>query len=559
MALTELTADLNIHQSKPNKVRGEASATKAYFDKAANDTKDYINDSLIPEIEDQFETKDNITTIRKLSASGDFSGTWNGHEMVETDPGIQSIVDDIVKYGSHDVTALELVNFIVPSEREYTINNVATLSYLGNNANAELYFPSGKYHLLSGLQFLYGVSIRLHKNAEIIADVEMSYMFDFNNVIPTPSSISTYKRHQYISGGTINGNDKADICIKASKFQDFIIKDVLIKNSLKRGILSEELAAELKVDNVYLCNDNYLVGAIDNVTDNIAIDIQSTDNYIHNVTIVDYSTGIRIGKAANYADKVHFWTSQGDRIPHTIGFDVMDESWCKFSYCVADTAQIGFRNARVMWLDHCHVVNNSFFASCFSATPTAIHLDASTYDFISVTDCTFEDQGEGLTLNILNISPSSAKTKNITGNIYWGTVYNKILENYEMSAASFTPTVSGSTVSGTHTYTNRNALYTRIGKTVNFSINVKCTLDSTISGNLIITGLPYASTSIHTGLSIGYNSNLGEQTIYAGITASSSNVTLYAVNESKAISQINSVSLRGLTIEIWVSGSYLVP
>ena len=51
MALAKLVADLNIHQGKPDKVRGQAAATKEYFDKAPNDIKDFINGTLTVEVD----------------------------------------------------------------------------------------------------------------------------------------------------------------------------------------------------------------------------------------------------------------------------------------------------------------------------------------------------------------------------------------------------------------------------------------------------------------------------------------------------------------------------
>lgn len=63
MALTKLEADLNIHQGKPDKVRGQADATKEYFDKAPNDIKVYVNDTLTEEIELQFATKEELADV----------------------------------------------------------------------------------------------------------------------------------------------------------------------------------------------------------------------------------------------------------------------------------------------------------------------------------------------------------------------------------------------------------------------------------------------------------------------------------------------------------------
>lgn len=50
MALTELTSNLNIHQSLPNQPALTADELKEEFDKAGNLIKEYLNDTLISEL-----------------------------------------------------------------------------------------------------------------------------------------------------------------------------------------------------------------------------------------------------------------------------------------------------------------------------------------------------------------------------------------------------------------------------------------------------------------------------------------------------------------------------
>ncbi len=50
MALTELTDNMNIHQSLPDKPALTAEELKAEFDKAANLIKEYLNETLLTEL-----------------------------------------------------------------------------------------------------------------------------------------------------------------------------------------------------------------------------------------------------------------------------------------------------------------------------------------------------------------------------------------------------------------------------------------------------------------------------------------------------------------------------
>lgn len=76
MALPQLTENLNIIQSLPNKPTQEASELKIKFDEAGNIIKVYLNDTLLPEIEKSISNaktpiENSLTsesTIKALSA-----------------------------------------------------------------------------------------------------------------------------------------------------------------------------------------------------------------------------------------------------------------------------------------------------------------------------------------------------------------------------------------------------------------------------------------------------------------------------------------------------------
>lgn len=69
---------------------------------------------------------------------------------------------------------------------------------------------------------------------------------------------------------------------------------------------------------------------------------------------------------------------------------------------------------------------------------------------------------------------------------------SELLDDYEEGA--FSPTVIGTTVAGTVTYTTREGFYTKIGNVVYYSIFLNWT-GGTGSGNLRVAGLPFTPKS----------------------------------------------------------------
>jgi hypothetical protein len=75
------------------------------------------------------------------------------------------------------------------------------------------------------------------------------------------------------------------------------------------------------------------------------------------------------------------------------------------------------------------------------------------------------------------------------------------LDDYE--EGTFTPTIAGSTTAGTATYTAQNGKYTKIGRQVSVSIDIRYT-GGTGTGNLQIAGLPFTAALVTASASIGY-------------------------------------------------------
>jgi hypothetical protein len=76
-----------------------------------------------------------------------------------------------------------------------------------------------------------------------------------------------------------------------------------------------------------------------------------------------------------------------------------------------------------------------------------------------------------------------------------GTGTSELLADYE--EGTFTPVVEGSTTPGTATYSTQSGVYTKIGRMVQFTVNVGWS-GHTGTGGLRISGLPFATSGIHT-------------------------------------------------------------
>jgi hypothetical protein len=139
MALTKNTTTVTNIQTLADIVVEQATTVKALFDKSSSDIKTYINDVLTPEVDTLFiaqtsaltthktsadhdgryytetesdakyETITDLTNNRKLSATGNFTGTWDGLVPTASDPGLAATVNAHLA-----ATAKVYVNVLAP-------------------------------------------------------------------------------------------------------------------------------------------------------------------------------------------------------------------------------------------------------------------------------------------------------------------------------------------------------------------------------------------------------------------------------------------------------------
>lgn len=94
------------------------------------------------------------------------------------------------------------------------------------------------------------------------------------------------------------------------------------------------------------------------------------------------------------------------------------------------------------------------------------------------------------------------------------TFSNKALKSdFPITRGTFTPTVRGGNVVGSHTYGTREGHYVTVGDLVIITLDVVVlTKDTNMNGGLYISGLPFTS-DFRTGLNIGRFQNIRKSTL----------------------------------------------
>lgn len=123
---------------------------------------------------------------------------------------------------------------------------------------------------------------------------------------------------------------------------------------------------------------------------------------------------------------------------------------------------------------------------------------------------------------------------------------------------TFTPTIKGSTTAGTHTYSQQQGKYTKIGNQVFFSLNVIITAkDGTMAGGVQIGGLPFAQNNApYESTSIGsININMTDTAKSVGGIITGSNISLYEFFDNANTVALPSTAILATT-QIRCSGVY---
>lgn len=85
MSLTKLTANLNVHQNKPDKPVDTAEKLKQDFDRPVNDIKTYINNTLTSEVDTALGTKANSSEVYTKTETNTLLETKADSDIIKTE------------------------------------------------------------------------------------------------------------------------------------------------------------------------------------------------------------------------------------------------------------------------------------------------------------------------------------------------------------------------------------------------------------------------------------------------------------------------------------------
>ena len=427
-----------------------------------------------------------------------------------------------------------------------------------DNPNSALYFPPGNYKCMTGLTFPTGNSLILAPDARIFAGAAMSILIDH-----TPNDFSTDGTPEYfqlvrdrtIQGGTLDGNYLANTILKVSRQTGNRITGITFLNPVQRGLWTARPGAEHIVT---ACTFRNLTDA-NNSAINTAIYNNSLATHYMDIVITDFNRGVFDDDSAMFA-RCHVWNgTQTSRLAQgTVCYETNGNS--HFVQCYADTLQTGwkindpFSATRITFATF--FISDYYYTEALATTypPTVMNVVSGARVYLS-NSLIFGHNTVDTPLVTGYIGKLTAFANFIDGNIL-SSQRSEYQNGTQQGKTTFTPTIVGSTVAGTHTYDTRTGVMTVSGSIVNYYIALTATLDNTLSGDLQISGIPAIVSPYESEAGvgpIGFHSGVGDMRMvsHAGGTA---NFRLWGVNTGTGSSVATSATeLQGLTVSIFLS------
>ena len=298
MAITKLTTDLNniqVLDPEPNDVGGlNAAEFQGKFDKAGNDIKTYINDTLCVDIDNMGISKSQELATHKISAdhdgryyteteintllnaktnlTGNHLGTWQGFSPVQSDPGIQAVVNantlSLANIANKDICPEKLSSWNI-LDASTAINdaiNIATVSGASVKLGLKTYNISNPIVIKENV-LLYGSG----------DNTVIKLNDDINKNVINADSVHHFTLRDFLIDGNNANQSGSSICLNILNSVDTAdlhaqIRNVFIKNPKTDGIYTGNLVREVRFTNVFVRDDNHIATGH-------CFNINWTDNY----------------------------------------------------------------------------------------------------------------------------------------------------------------------------------------------------------------------------------------------------------------------------------------
>jgi len=255
------------------------------------------------------------------------------------------------------------------------LDGTKVTNVLNTNNKKTFYLPDGTYYLVNPITITNEVSLTLSKNTVIEPLNAMDDMIVYNLTYS-----STIKRK--ISGGSLNGKGLAKNLLRIASCTNLTVEDMAFSDPINRGILING-GYEFIGKNLFFRNN-----LTTNITDNIAIYVNTSDCIIDTVVIVNYTVGLQVVQAGNTFLNFHIWGAQQDRLSLSKG--VINNSGANlFDKCYFDTCGVGVESNSSTNLKQCIFNVSRTYRKYFATQPVYIN-QATSWSTTIADSCYFE-------------------------------------------------------------------------------------------------------------------------------------------------------------------------
>lgn len=257
----------------------------------------------------------------------------------------------------------------------------------------EVYIPKGNYEFSRGIVLNENQSIKLDYGATIKAIASMDIFIQRHGTLSNYTRLYNFENAIY-GGGVIDCNGFANVGISLGGYRGFRLRNLTILDALNYGVVSKvgDYACELFADDLRIETRNERTDI-----NSTAMLINSSDNHISNVVMVDTLIGIECTDFSNRFYGCHHWMR--DRIKDKdLGCTSFRDTGAFNTYdtCFGDSSNIGFETGGGNTFVNCEYFNSQHFNA---TNVTAIKFNKEITSLLVIEN--FRVRGDG-TENVLN-------------------------------------------------------------------------------------------------------------------------------------------------------------